>query len=262
MSLGGIQFSGEGPMMSGTWYNPQTGHKFTVRDCFFEDNNFIVIATNGQRYDYNTIQHYIQCTDKDGKPMEPDSSVMAPRNQQVKTTLPPEVSSILAEDNEYADLMTPEDMAMSGVSENPLTKGLGNLNERFGTKHIAPATEHVAAPISQPYQHIDPADAEDLKMIDRVLRRLPRPEFNAEIEWKEPGKQISTLIEMFGIGADLIAQYYVDKLDKDSIFEGIKQKLADYINSQYGESDDTAATTIDVPVATPKPKTKAKKIKK
>lgn len=62
----GIQFNTDGPMMKGTWVNPKTGHKFTVRDCYFENNQFMVQTTDGQILDYNTIQNYIQCTDKDG----------------------------------------------------------------------------------------------------------------------------------------------------------------------------------------------------
>lgn len=53
--------------MKGTWVNPKTGHKFTVRDCYFENNQFMVQTTDGQILDYNTIQNYVQCTDKEGK---------------------------------------------------------------------------------------------------------------------------------------------------------------------------------------------------
>ena len=38
----GIQFGMEGPQMTGTWINPQTGHKFTVRDCMFQDGQLCV----------------------------------------------------------------------------------------------------------------------------------------------------------------------------------------------------------------------------
>ena len=52
----GIMMSADGaPMMSGTWVNPQTGHEFTVRDCFFQDGNFMVQTTDGRMLDYNTI---------------------------------------------------------------------------------------------------------------------------------------------------------------------------------------------------------------
>lgn len=237
----GVQFNGDGPIMSGTWFNPQTGHKFTVRDCFFEDGNFIVMATNGQRYDYNTIQNYIQCNDADGRSIEPDASVMAPKAQQAQHNLPPEVAGILAPEDgpadPYADLMIPED----NVVANPLTKGLGNLND---TRHIAPASEHQApGPIhTTGYLQVVEDNSEDMKMIDRVLRRHPVPEFEAELNWACPEKQIETLVDVLGIDPALIAEYYVNKLDKDAIFNGIKAKLAAYINSQWGPTMTVAST--------------------
>ena len=263
MSTGsGIQFNGDGPMMSGTWYNPQTGHKFTVRDCFFEDGNFIVMATNGQRYDYNTIQNYIQCNDAEGKSIEPDATVMAPQAQQTRQNLPPEVAGILAPEDPYADLMIPEDA-------NPLTKGLGNLNDR----HIAPVSEHqyptcqASGPIhTTGYMQIVEDNSEDMRMIDRVLRRHPVPEFEAELKWACPEKQIETLVDVLGIEPHLIAEYYVSKLNQDQIFAGIKAKLAAYINKQWGPKITSTAVTTESPIhldadeepATPKTLTKSK----
>ena len=264
----GIQFNGDGPMMSGTWYNPQTGHKFTVRDCFFEDGNFIVMATNGQRYDYNTIRNYIQCNDADGKSIEPDPTVMAPKTQQVQQNLPPEVAGILATDDTdpYAQYMVPEDM-----DTNPLTKGLtgpglGNLNDR----HIAPAPNHTTPHTHfQGYVEVVDDKSEDFKMIDRVLRRHPVPDFEAELKWACPEKQIETLVDVLGIEPALIAEYYVGKLDKDAIFAAIQAKLTAYINQQWMPATVSAATTIDPSIidpieepARPKSKPKAKAIKK
>ena len=44
-------FSGETPMMSGTWYNPQTGDSFTVADAFFQDNQYLVKTIDGRILD-------------------------------------------------------------------------------------------------------------------------------------------------------------------------------------------------------------------
>ena len=258
----GIQFNGDGPMMSGTWYNPQTGHKFTVRDSFFEDGNFIVMATNGQRYDYNTIQNYIQCNDANGKAIEPDSSVMAPKSEQATKNLPPEVANILENTSplengdQYADLMVPED-----IGTNPLTKGLtgpglGNLNDQ---RHIAPASEHTVG-----YMQVVDENVEDLRMIDRVLKRHPIPEFDAQLNWSCPTKQIETLVDVLGIEPKLIAEYYVSKLDQKAIFEGIIKKLAEHIKREFGgEAQATSAETIKEPeikskAKTPKKLTKSK----
>ena len=46
---------GEGPILSGHWYNPSTGDSFTVKDTYFEDNNLYVITTDGRRMNYDMI---------------------------------------------------------------------------------------------------------------------------------------------------------------------------------------------------------------
>ena len=47
----------DGPMIEGTWFNPDTGDRFTVRDSFFEDNNYTVLTTDGRTLNYNQIQN-------------------------------------------------------------------------------------------------------------------------------------------------------------------------------------------------------------
>ena len=232
MNIGaGVQFGAEGPMMTGTLVNPQTGHKFTVRDCFFQDNQFMVQITDGQMLDHNTIQNYVQCVDADSKAIEPDTT-MAPKSG----TLPPEVAALVGE-----DMMLPEDAQA--------TKGLGNLNN---PRHIAPANEHTIA--TQGYmQVIEPID-QDLAMVDRVLRRHAIPDFEANLVWDCPVKQIETLIEVLGIDPETIAKYYIDKLNKDAIFEGIKFKLAGYIREQWGPKITTSAKTTETDKAPAEPK--------
>ena len=77
-------FSGETPMMSGTWYNPQTGDSFTVADAFFQDNQYLVKTVDGRILDYNIIQNYI----KSDKPIPT-------QKKSVNEQLPKEVSNIL-----------------------------------------------------------------------------------------------------------------------------------------------------------------------
>lgn len=58
--INNISFNGEGPVMSGTWYNPQTGDSFTVEDSYFQDNQYLVKTTDGRMLDYNFIQNYVK----------------------------------------------------------------------------------------------------------------------------------------------------------------------------------------------------------
>lgn len=61
----GMTFGTEGPVMSGTWYNPANGDKFTVADTFFEDNQLLVRTTDDRLLNYNIIQNYIQQSSTD-----------------------------------------------------------------------------------------------------------------------------------------------------------------------------------------------------
>lgn len=54
---------GSGLMMTGTWVNPTTGDKFTVKDCLVEDNNqAVVYTTDGRRLSLDMVSSYIQDT--------------------------------------------------------------------------------------------------------------------------------------------------------------------------------------------------------
>lgn len=230
----GLQFGSEGPMMSGTWWNPQTGHKFTVRDCYFLDNQFMVLTTDGQQLDYNTIQNYVQCTDDQGKEIDPPAS---PVSTAAEAPLPKEVSDMIE--------MLPEDQEI-------ISKSLGNLNDR----HIAPAGEHgstLHATQTLGYMQVVPnsayaVDESDYKMIDRVLSRHDGPEMNAEIVWnKLPRKQIDTLVNVLGIDPKTVAMYYLAKLDMSLIYKVIESKMtkyiADLVGEEYEESVETTAST-------------------
>lgn len=229
----GVQFGIEGPMMSGTWFNPTTGHKFTVRDCFFQDGQFTVQTMEGQLLDYNTIQNYVQVNDSEGHAMEPDSSLMAPQSKNI----PQEVADILD--------LTPEDQAIS--------KGLGNLNNRAIKVAEEPADMFVS---------LSSDEAADMQMIERVLRKHPAPDFEAQLTWQCPERQIDTLVNVLGVEPSYIADYYIRKLDKDAIFRNILDKLTTYIETNWGP-EQTAASVVSLgteePVITPKKGPKSSK---
>lgn len=83
-----MQFE-NGPVMEGTWWNPKTGHKFTVRDSFFQDGIFTVMTTDGRMLDYNMIQDYVQYNGKDQDDVYSKPSLGTINN------LPPEVADLI-----------------------------------------------------------------------------------------------------------------------------------------------------------------------
>lgn len=209
-----LSFGTEGPLMSGTWVNPKTGHKFTVLDCFFQDNQFIVQTTDGQMLDYNTIQDYVQCTDANGRETAIPSNMLKPKTA---TELPPEIASeIAAADQIQVEEMLPEDRAI-----------LGNLNHRTPQQ-----LEHAAAGHRDPVGPKGmPGDANaDLLMVQRVLNKHAKPQVEAKILWETPERQIDTLINVLGIEPEVVAEYYMNYMDMDAVYNLIRSKLTDYIN--------------------------------
>ena len=197
--LDGIQFGFEGPNMTGTWINPRTGHKFTVRDSYFEDNEYKVITTDGAVMDYNMIQNYVQCNDDKGKPIEPPKDMMAATQPQ-QQSLPQEI----------ADMIDPDD-DIPGVT----SRGLGNIN----------------VPVEERSKQITSLDSEDMIMVKRVLRKHEAPKLNICFNWQVPKKQLDTLVDILGIEPETIAEYYVKQLNMNDIYEKVKNDLSSYITS-------------------------------
>lgn len=225
----GIAFGAEGPIMTGTWENPVTGHKFTVRDCFFQDNQFMVQTTDGQLLDYNTIQHYIQSVNKPGE------TITTPKTPA--SDIPAEVSALLDEPTES----TPSDVL---PDEMDLIKGLGNIN------HRTPSQPTPSAPV----------DSADQIMIERVLRKFPKPQIEASIIWETPERQIDTLVNVLSIEASDIADYYINTLNATAIMEVVKAQLSAHIQ-QIAEGKTVEPVEKPTPKPTPSASRSTKKTK-
>ena len=55
-----VMFNGGVPMLDGTWYDPKTGNSITVRDTLFEDNNLVIVTTDGRRIPYSQMERYVK----------------------------------------------------------------------------------------------------------------------------------------------------------------------------------------------------------
>lgn len=203
--MNGINFGGEGPIMQGTWYNPHTGDAFTVRDSFFEDNQYIVMTTDGRKLDYNRLQNYVQSDMKleDLKKMRVE--------KEEKEEIPSEIKNLIADDTE--DYLIPEDNIFGG--------GLGNIHQ---PRHIAPASVHqggVNMPINM-----------NNAIIEKALRGAKKPEFVVTVKWKDfPNKQIEMLRDVMEIPDNEILDWYLDNIDMLEISEAVKNGISNHINS-------------------------------
>lgn len=193
--MNNVIFNGEGPIMSGTWYNPSNGDSFTVADSFFQDNQYIVKTTDGRMLDYNFIQHYI----KSDKPIEAQTPKLG--NLKESNPLPKEVVELLDDPNDF----------QNNIIEDDLDIIMGKPVQQPVIKQLTP----------------------DNIIIEKALSKKSNPEVDCFINWDVfPTKEIELLIDVMDVDIKDILEYYTNKLDLNAIKESIKNSLESYINSK------------------------------
>lgn len=211
----GLTFGSEGPMMEGTWYNTRTGDSFTVRDSFFEDNQFVVTTTDGRYLKYEQIQDYI----KSDKPIEMKKS--EPRRED----LPGEVTGLL-EDVNYDNMIMEDDLAM--IQGQAPGVSLGNLNDNNSSKYA---------------QGVTPRSNYDI--ISKALSKRTLPDFQVDIDWMYcPVKEMNMLIDLMDVQEQEIIDWYLSQVDIQTTTLMIKEVIKDYLMKQlHPEVAETIETT-------------------
>lgn len=196
----GIQFNMEGPVMSGTWYNPKTGDSFTVRDTFFEDNNYIVTTMDGRRLDYNFIQNYVKSDTPIPKMEQP--------NKNNKSEIPQEVLNEI--NNEMDDFILEDDMLLLQTKTAPQKEIISsrriNLDNLSNNKNDSKPTNYY--------------------IIDKALSKVKKPKFELKCKWdKFPKHEIEMLKDIMDISLDEIRDYIFEKFIDESYKDEIKKQL-------------------------------------
>ena len=235
---------GEGPMLSGHWYNPSTGDSFTVRDTYFEDNNLYVITTDGRRLNYDIISKYVQ-SDKP-IPKQPNLA------QQQTNSIPPELASQIL--NPVSSGNSDFNNSEFGILEDDMALISGQNN-----KEKAITRDQFQRPTANPVVKED----EDTMLIRRILSRAKKPEILCNINWDFPRKQME-MLDMMCVDFEKIADYYINNMDLNEIREVLKQDLINHINILLNckDSDEKAITIEENTVETKPVETKVKQVKK
>ena len=200
---------GEGPILTGNWYNPKTGDSFTVRDTYFEDNNFYVLTTDGRRMDYNLMSQYVQ-SDKPIPKME------QPKQQP---QIPQEVLSQMVT-TENNDLMTEEDLAL-----------ITGQSPKVQANFVTPVPTQAVAPV--------PKD-EDVLLIERLLKRASKPAVTCGVKWSNfPEKQFE-MLDMMAVDPEKIVEYYLQSIDLEALREEVKYGIEKYIYDYFGNEKEIA----------------------
>lgn len=207
----GVTFGSEGPLIQGTWVNPATGDSFTVRDSFFEDNNYVITTTDGRYIRYDQFQNYVQADEK--SVTEIKNNLKA---KQQDEPIPAEISSLI--DNDNADTMiTPEDYEIIYGK-----KSLGNLNSNLNTM-----------PVQRQFPKKETSvENMNAAIIKKALNNTEQPKFNVDVDWNNfPSKEIEMLYDIMGISEDEIIEWYLDNIQLIDIIEIIKKSIKERICS-------------------------------
>lgn len=258
----GMMFGGEGPVMKGTWYNPANGDVFTVRDSFFEDNNYIVATTDGRYLRYEQLQNYTQSD----MPANELKAVLAQNSKKHEEEIPSEIKNLLEDsDDPYSEYMIPDDMVQP--------RSLGNISD---TRHIAPAVAHQSAPLG----NINTPVNMNTAIIEKALKNAPKPEFVVNVYWESyPSKQIEMLKDVMEIPQEEILDWYLANIDMKDVIDAIKVGISNrilgeefvvldtnikeltelqYVEPVVKEAEEiitTLSTEVEPPKKTAKPKT-------
>lgn len=211
------------PDMSGVWYNPTTGDKIKVQDTFFENNELRVITDDGRMLNYEIMQNYIKSVKGDDNLTDIIKSAQQKQYEEEKEKIPQSVKDLLE------DFDTTSNHQTSIVSTPKITS--------------------VHQPIVQ-------ENDINYTIIDKALGKKTCFSFTSNgMVWNNfPSKEINMLHEMMGISYDDIIDYYISKLDINSVKNIIKNCVTDYINQPK---------SIKVKATKPeKSETKLKKTKK
>lgn len=207
--------------VSGTWMNPTTGHKFTVKDCVFENGELLIISTDGQHISGRMFADYVQDTGKDanGQPIRDANGQAVPSlgNLSTPVSTPPVI---------VGDLL---------VTEESLDAPFGEFSREVSVDISDHSLQDEAAELlqggaSEP-RRFNPNLLEgvthknmDLEMVTRVLRKHPLPTIET-LKWNKPTKQIDTLTDILGIDMETIVEYYVNRINPEELVSMVKEYL-------------------------------------
>ena len=209
-----------GPLMMGTWYNPKTGDSFTVRDTFFEDNNLIVMTTDGRRMDYNMISQYV----KSDKPIPKQvQEVRTNRTQQI----PPEVQNEIEIPDDLKSIMEEDKVLMA----SPNTFGL-QYTPTYSTN-------------TTPVQNVQtqPIDEDEL-LINRMLKKVSKPAIKCTIDWQcFPSRQLE-MLEMMAVEPEKIANFFAQSINLEALRKTVVEQIKQFIEGTNIEGTKTTHNEV------------------
>lgn len=193
-----ISFDGDMPQISGTWVNPKTGHRFTVRDCYFEDSDYKIYTTDGTTISYNMLENYVQDTG-----MMEDGTKVPPTLQN---EVPLEVLNELDHGNHILPAVLENELLGIG---DPFIPNNDNTNNSKNNNSVSLEAE----------------------MINKVLVKLGNPKVDITLQFKKDKEfknALDTLVNQLDIPKGDILDYIFNKYvaeNEKSIKSELNKKL-------------------------------------
>ena len=188
-----------GPMMEGTWYNPNNGDSFTVKDTYFEGDQLYIITMDGRRINGDMLASYVQSDGPISKKPDIDPG-QGKIGGELLRGLDTEMQS---EMNELLNKTLP-------VQSNDPLVGIDRGGEKIQQNPQIKQTS---------------VEDEDSLLLRRMMDRVNLPKVTCTVKWsKFPSKQIE-MLDLLGVPQEKVIEYIFNKLDYDSIAESIKQAL-------------------------------------
>lgn len=222
----------DGPTIEGVWQNPKTGDFFTVRDSYMEDDDFIIIATDGRRFNYKMLNDYSQ-TNQKIEELKHSRDMIRRKMEQDEDN---EVLKLIGTDEE--DILTkplkrntqPTTQTPSGGVE--MDDEINSLMGNYADPGKRPAGVRMpidALDYDRSVAYKQPA-LKDADIIGRALKRVKAPEIKLDLIFeKYPEKQLDMLVNLMGCEYEDIANWMYEEyfsMDlKSIIIDKIKEML-------------------------------------
>lgn len=231
----------EGPSITGNWQNPKTGDFFTVRDSFMEDDDFIIITTDGRRLNYKMLQDYSQTTDKIEELKHYRDLMKRKREQEEDDKL---IGKIGKDDDILTRPLKPatpqrksvqSPKIMEGIDEDMVDEISGLMGNYGGGARVANddirrdcLTTDTPAPVISAKPALKDAD-----IIERALRRVAAPEIELDLAFERfPQKQIEMLVDLMGCEFEDIAAWMYERYFSGDFKSIIIDKITKMLESR------------------------------
>ena len=219
----------DGPTIEGVWQNPKTGDFFTVRDSYMEDDDFIIIATDGRRFNYKMLNDYSQ-TNQKIEELKHSRDMMRRKREQDEDN---EVLKLIGTDEE--DILTkPLKRNTQPTTQTPsedveMDDEINSLMGNYANPVKRPAGVMMAIDYDRSVAYKQPA-LKDADIIGRALKRVKAPEIKLDLIFeKYPEKQLDMLVNLMGCEYEDIANWMYEEyfsMDlKSIIIDKIKEML-------------------------------------